>query len=142
MLTDDFDISHPILFAAFVGGSFTPPPGTVNQVILPSIDPTVISTFATTAAKVSVSGHVTTSTGAGILRAKVTVTDAETGVAVTGYTNAFGTFSINGIEVGKLYSVSVSHPNYVFSTGSQAFVVNDAVAGLTFVANPPPTRSR
>ena len=142
VLTDDFDISHPILFAAFVGGSFTPPPGTVNQVILPSIDPTVISTFATTAAKVSVSGHVTTSTGAGILRAKVTVTDAETGVAVTGYTNAFGTFSINGIEVGKLYSVSVSHPNYVFSTGSQAFVVNDAVAGLTFVANPPPTRSR
>jgi len=111
--------------------------------IRPDLGDSIVCTFTNqivTAATVSVSGNVTTSTGTGILRAKVTVTDAETGVSKSGYTNAYGAFSIDGIEVGKLYSVSVSHPNYVFSTSSQEFVVNDAVSGLTFVANPPPSR--
>ena len=93
----------------------------------------------TTAASASITGRVSTSTGIGILRARISVSDGSN-VIKTAYTNTLGFFSVSDLEVGKFYFVSVSHTNYLFPTGTQAFTLNDNMSGLVFVAAPPPRR--
>jgi len=112
--------------------------------IKPDLGDSIQCTFTNqivTAAPASISGKVVTSTGLGILRAKITVIDAATGVTKTAFSNQFGMFTVTGLEVEKLYLVTVSHPNYVFATNTQSFVLNEDLTGLLFTANPPPTRN-
>ena len=91
--------------------------------------------MAPTAADASISGRVITAGGTGISRAQVTVVDAATSQAKVGMTNLFGYFNVGGLEVGKLYIISVSHPTYQFTQNTQSFVLNDNVSGLVFVAS-------
>jgi len=93
----------------------------------------------TTAASATITGRVSTSTGTGVLRARITVTDGSN-VTKTVYTNALGFFTVSDLEVGKFYFVSVSHSNYIFPTDTQAFTLNDNISGLVFIAAPPPKR--
>jgi len=93
----------------------------------------------TTAAGATITGRVSTSTGTGVFRARITVTDGSN-VTKTVYTNALGFFTVSDLEVGKFYFVSVSHSNYIFPTDTQAFTLNDNISGLVFIAAPPPKR--
>lgn len=130
--SDDIDDTQTIVYPA-PGGNIHPT-GSIPQTILPSIDPTVVSNFRTTAADASVNGRVITAGGTSISRAQITVVDAQTSEAKVGMTNLFGYFTVEGLEVGKLYIISVSHPSYQFTQSSQSFVLNDNVSGLVFVA--------
>jgi len=90
---------------------------------------------APTAADASISGRVITAGGTPISRATITVVDAATSQAKVGMTNLFGYFNVGGLEVGKLYIITVSHPTYQFTQNTQSFVLNDNVMGLVFVAS-------
>jgi uncharacterized repeat protein (TIGR01451 family) len=116
-------------------GGLIPQPQQTN-----SVNPTVAFILSPTAAEASISGRVLSSTGLTVARALVTVLDPVTQTTKTGYTNISGAFAISGLEVGKLYSVSVTHPNFTFTNSAQTFVVNDNVSGLVFVADAPPSR--
>ncbi|MGH9821456.1 MAG: carboxypeptidase-like regulatory domain-containing protein, partial [Pyrinomonadaceae bacterium] len=126
--------AHPVTYTGS-GGNIVPPANSVPQIILPSIDPTVVSIFRTTAADVTVTGRVITAGGSAISRAQITVVDAATSDAKVGMTNLFGYFNVAGLQVGKLYIISVSHPSYQFTQSSQSFVLNDNISGLVFVAS-------
>ncbi|MGH9819922.1 MAG: carboxypeptidase-like regulatory domain-containing protein, partial [Pyrinomonadaceae bacterium] len=87
-----------------------------------------------TVADASINGRVITSGGTAISRAHITVVDAATSEAKVGMTNLFGYFNVAGLQVGKLYVISVSHPSYQFTQSSQSFVLNDNLSGLVFAA--------
>jgi len=117
--------------------------GTNLASIRPDLGDSIVCTFtnqSVTAADASVSGRVLSSTGLAVARALVTVLDPLTQTTKTAYTNISGVFTISGLEVGKLYSVSVTHPNFTFTNSAQSFVLNDNLSGLVFVADAPPAR--
>ncbi len=81
-----------------------------------------------------VAGQVTTSSSNGISNAKVTITNASTGVYRSVSTNAFGYFTFADVEVGELYIFSVSHRHHSFTP--QTLTVWDNIDDLLFVALP------
>lgn len=88
-----------------------------------------------TVANAAIAGRVVTQSGMAINRAQISVVDAATGQSKIGMTNLFGYFNVSGLQVGKLYIISVSQPSYRFTQNSQSFVLNDNVSGLVFVAS-------
>lgn len=121
-----------------VQGGVAPPSGSIPQPQQTAgIDPTVVKTLIPTAAEATITGRVITSINTGISRAQITVLNAATGKTTVTYTNPFGYFTTDGLDVGTLYVVSVSHPSYTFPENTHSFVVNDNVSGLTFVASAP-----
>ena len=89
-----------------------------------------------TAAPASISGRVVTSNGSGISGARLTITNAQTGTTWGGFTNNFGYFRVEGMPVGSLYTVTVSHRQYSFANDTQTISLSDDVTGVEFVANP------
>jgi carboxypeptidase family protein len=117
--------------------------GTNLATIKPDLGDSITCTFTNqivTAAPASISGKVVTSTGVGIMRAQITVVDAATGSTKTTYTDAYGMFNVSGLEVEKLYAVSVYSSSYTFTAPTQSFVLNGDLSGLVFTANPIVTR--
>lgn len=108
--------------------------GCTNNFQTPGIDPTGVSLFAPTAAEASISGSVLDPFGNGLSRTTVTITNGTTGESKTAVTNAFGFYSVDGLDIGTLYTVSASHRRYTFVESMFSFMLNDNVAGLTFVA--------
>ncbi|MEP7074933.1 MAG: carboxypeptidase-like regulatory domain-containing protein [Acidobacteriota bacterium] len=133
VLSDDIDQNHPVTYP---GGNINPPANSVHQIILPTIDPTLVSTFRVTAAQASVTGRVLTPAGYGLSHAQVSIVNPATGASKSVFTNPFGFFTITGIDVGQLYSVAASAKGYEF-LDAHSFVVNDDVAGLVFTASYP-----
>ena len=91
--------------------------------------------FSSTAANASISGRVMTADGVGIRNAKVVVTGnslAEPRVVTTG---SFGYFSIEGLQTGQTYVVTVNSQRYTFTTPSQVVSLVDNVADMNFVAS-------
>ncbi len=91
--------------------------------------------FSSTAANASISGRVMTADGAGIRNAKIVVTGnslAEPRVVTTG---SFGYFSIEGLQTGQTYVVTVNSQRYTFTTPSQVVSLVDNVADMNFVAS-------
>lgn len=88
------------------------------------------STVSPTAANVSLSGRVTTSSGRGIPYATVILTDAD-GSARSATTNNFGYFRFGEVGSGRTYVVGVRAKGRTFA--AQVVPVSDDVAGLTFV---------
>jgi hypothetical protein len=86
---------------------------------------------------VSISGSVSTSGGAGIRNAVVTVSGGNLPAPITVSTGSLGTYLVNGLPPGQTYIVSVSAKRYRFPQPSQAVTPVDNVANLNFSANPP-----
>ncbi|MFL6374027.1 MAG: beta strand repeat-containing protein [Pyrinomonadaceae bacterium] len=89
--------------------------------------------LGTTAAAVSVTGRVLTSSGQGIRGAYVVMTD-EHGVTRTALTSAFGYYSFTDVASGQQYSMAVSSRRYSFRP--RALSVVDALAEVDFIASP------
>jgi hypothetical protein len=89
----------------------------------------------TTAAGLSISGRVMTAEGQGIRNARVIVTGnslPEPRVALTG---SFGAFSIDGLEAGQTYIVTVNSQRYTFRTPSRVVTLVDNLADVDFTAD-------
>lgn len=83
------------------------------------------------AGPVTLDGRVVSSTGRGISRATVTLTD-KAGNAYVATTSSFGYFRLDGIPSGETYILNVAHRQYTFSP--QAIGLNDNLT-LTITAN-------
>jgi hypothetical protein len=97
-----------------------------------NVDFTII---VTTAASATVSGRVVTSTGRSISRTFVRLTDTSTGEVFDTLTNQFGNFRFENLQVGNLYTLTVSNKKYNFPNNTQTFTLYEDLAGLTFVAS-------
>lgn len=83
-----------------------------------------------TAANVSVGGRVMAE-GRGVVRATVTLTDAN-GVLRSVQTNAFGYYRFDDIAVGQTYTIGARHKQFTFSP--QIIAVNDELSEVNFWA--------
>ena len=86
-----------------------------------------------TAANVTVSGRVLDSSGRGVSKAMVTMTDSG-GHVVDRITNPFGYYRFDNVVSGASYVVSVRDKQYRFA--SRIISVNDDLADVDFVADP------
>ena len=77
-----------------------------------------------------------TANGLGIRNAHVVITGnslTEPRVATTG---SFGYFTLDGLETGQTYVVTVNSQRYTFSTPSRVISLVDNVGDFDFVAEP------
>jgi len=88
------------------------------------------------AAPASVSGRAVDAFGNGIGGALITVMDAQNGATWTAITNPFGYYTIDGLEVGQFYAMTISHKRYQFADDTRTFTIEDNITGLDWVANP------
>jgi uncharacterized delta-60 repeat protein len=86
-----------------------------------------------TAAGATVSGNVTTASGAGIQNVVVTLTNAATGDTRETKTKRHGEFVFKNVRLGG-YLISVSAKKYTFNQPSIFVSVRDDVSDITFVA--------
>ncbi len=84
-----------------------------------------------TAASVEISGRVTTTSGRGLTRVRVTITD-QSGNSRQVATNPFGYFRFADVQAGQTYIVSASARQYIFA--SQLVTVNETLTNLNFIA--------
>ncbi len=102
-----------------------------------SLSPFVLaSPIAPTAALVSVSGRVSTSTGSGIPNAEITII-AGNGSQQTVRSNSFGHYRFDEIRAGETYVLSISSKRYVFNPSSRVLLVKDEMTEVNFVAESP-----
>lgn len=87
----------------------------------------------TTAARVSVSGRVTTADGRGIRNAIVTISDSNGNVRQT-RTGSFGYYQFDEIEVGSTYVLEIAGKRYVFPNPTRTLVVTDELTNIDFIA--------
>ncbi len=132
--SDNIDDNDPPVVYSGAGGNVTAPSGSFAQEPLQSnstIDPTWISYLYPSAAESSISGRVTNVNGYGVRNATVIATDSN-GTRWTALTSAFGYYSLQGLEVGRGYVVSVASKGYGFTP--RFITLEDAVDGVDFVA--------
>ncbi len=87
-----------------------------------------------TAAPASISGRVTTAEGSGIGHVLVSVTNLETGEINYAYTNSFGNYSVEGLEVEQTYIVSVWNRKMNFGESQRVVSLDGDLFGVDFVA--------
>jgi hypothetical protein len=92
--------------------------------------------LGSTAAQASISGRVTTADGLGIRNAKIVVTGNSLSEPVIATTGSFGYFTLDGLQVGETYVVTVNSQRYTFSTPSRVISLVDNVLDADFIANP------
>jgi len=91
--------------------------------------------LAATAANAYVSGRVTTADGHGIRNARVVVTGDSLRQPRVVTTGSLGYFSIEGLQTGQTYVVTVNAQRYTFSTPSRVISLVDNVVDANFVAD-------
>lgn len=116
-------------------------PATFNPTLTVTLaaEDVVVCTYRNTqlepsAAPASISGRVSDPFGNGVAYARVDVLNASTGEVRAALTNGFGYYTVEGLNVGEFYMVTVSSKRYSFP--SQFVSLDDNVAGLDFTANP------
>lgn len=92
---------------------------------------TIGGTGCTTAAEVTVSGHVAVPNGAGLRGATVILTDAA-GNRRTVLTSSAGFFSFENVPAGETYVISIASRRFRF--GSRVLHVTDNLANVDFIA--------
>ncbi len=85
------------------------------------------------ASNVSVSGRVTTSSGYGVSKAVVSITDGG-GNTRLALTSSFGYYRFDNVATGATYTIAVSTKRYSFTP--QMVLVNDNLTNVNFVAAP------
>lgn len=88
------------------------------------------------AAAASVSGRVVNSLGVGVSGARLTVVDVQTGSTHIATSNPFGYYTIDDLEVGIFYMMSISHKRFTFADDTRSFTLQDNAVGVDFTANP------
>jgi drug/metabolite transporter superfamily protein YnfA len=104
------------------------------------LDSVSLNAFVPTAAESSVSGRVLTAAGRGISRARLTITDSQSGVVRNALTNQFGYYNFNGLESGHFYILNVQSKSYVFDPDTQSFQLNENLDGVNFIGTVPDSR--
>jgi len=89
-----------------------------------------------TAAESSISGRVTTAGGQGIRNAKVVVTGNSLSQPIVVTTGSFGYYSIDGLQSGETYVLTVNSQRYTFSNPTQVVSLVDNIVDADFVADP------
>lgn len=92
--------------------------------------------LAPSAAHASVSGRTVDSFGNGISGARIMIMNAASGELRHTFTNPFGYYTIDDLEIGGFYVVTVSHKRYAFTDDTRTLTLNEDFSGLDFVANP------
>jgi hypothetical protein len=82
---------------------------------------------------VNVSGRVRNSSGRGISRALVRMTDGA-GVVRTAYTNSFGSYNFTDVNVGQTLIFEVKAKRYNFTEPTQVVSLNQELTTLNFTA--------
>jgi hypothetical protein len=120
-------------FTLVVGGSGSADTGSYNLYLdAPAAGCSVA--LAPSAANGGISGRVVTPSGRGIGKTLVTVSGGSLGRPITALTNAFGYYTISGLESGLTYSVSVSAKGITFANPVQIVSVQDDIAGVDFMS--------
>jgi hypothetical protein len=104
------------------------------------LDNVSINAFVPTAAESSVTGRVTTLEGRGISRARLSITDSQSGVIKYASTNQFGYYNFAGLETGHFYILNVQSKSYVFNPDTQSFQLNENLDGVNFIGTVPDSR--
>src|SRR5262249_30893284 len=86
-----------------------------------------------TAANAMISGRVFDSNGQPINKARVTVF-GQNGQPFSALTNPFGYYSIDGVETGATYLMTIEHKRYRFV--AHTITVNDNISNFDIVAEP------
>jgi hypothetical protein len=87
--------------------------------------------FTPTAALVTVAGRVITSSGVGMHRVMVILTD-QAGNPRSTRTNSFGYYRFPEVEIGQTYVISVASKEYLFTP--RIILLTDEITDLDFVA--------
>jgi hypothetical protein len=104
------------------------------------LDAVSLNAFVPTAADANVSGRVTTVDGRGISRARLAITDSQTGVVRNASTNQLGYYNFSGLESGHFYILNVQSKSYVFNPDTQSFQLNENLEGVNFIGTVPDSR--
>ncbi|CAN5522130.1 hypothetical protein BH10ACI3_BH10ACI3_18250 [soil metagenome] len=95
-----------------------------------------IEFLAPTAANASISGRVLTADGSGLRNAEVTITGNSLTTPRRVTTSSFGYYSVDGLQVGETYVVTVGSKRFTFQAPSQVISLVDSVTDADFVAEP------
>jgi sugar lactone lactonase YvrE len=87
-----------------------------------------------TAATVSISGYVTTSSGRGIVNVRMSLTDSN-GQVRTVTTTSFGYYRFDDVQAGETYILSATGKHYTFSQPLQVLNINEETNEVNFTAN-------
>jgi Carboxypeptidase regulatory-like domain len=104
------------------------------------LDGVSVNAFTPTAADSSVTGRVLTAEGRGISRARLSITDSQSGEVRYASTNQFGYYNFSGLETGHFYILNVQSKRYVFNPDTQSFQLNESLEGINFVGAVPESR--
>jgi len=89
------------------------------------------------AAHASVSGRAVDSFGYGVGGARITVMDAQTGNLYSAITSPFGYYTVEDLEVGNFYVMTISSTKrYQFTDDTRTFTLQDNLTDVDFIANP------
>lgn len=97
------------------------------------IDDIRVGCATPTAASALISGRVTSGDGRGLRNVAVSVSGGNLATPRYALTNSFGYYTLDGLEAGNTYIVSVSSKRYVFETPDRVITLLDSVAGVDFV---------
>lgn len=95
-----------------------------------------VTLLGPSAALASISGKVATSTGRGVQNAIVTVSGGGLLTPRIARTGSFGYFTIEDLQAGETYVVSVNSKRFVFAAPSRVVTLADSVDGIDFIADP------
>ncbi len=100
-----------------------------------SLSPFVVGSYnGPTAASVSVGGRVMSSTGAGVPRAELTISDPATGEVRSAISSSFGYYRFEGVEAGRSYVLRVRAKGLQFLPDTRVVNVTDNIADVDFTA--------
>ncbi|HMJ08952.1 MAG TPA: carboxypeptidase-like regulatory domain-containing protein [Pyrinomonadaceae bacterium] len=94
------------------------------------------TSLAPSAGSASIAGRVVDFGGRGISGASLTVADASTGVSMGTRTNPFGYYTVDGLQAGQVYVVSIAHKRYSFAQESRTISLTEDLTSVDFTANP------
>lgn len=106
-----------------------------NDVDFTAIAPTPQAALSPTASQANLAGRVLTSSGYGISKTRVSLTD-NTGNTQTVMTNGFGYYAFEGLRTGETYIVSVQSKQYQFDPSSRVVTLEDNLSDVDFSAQP------
>lgn len=85
-----------------------------------------------TAAAVSIGGRILNTSGIGVSRASVSMTDVNGNIR-TAVTNNFGYYRFNNVGAGETYFFNIRHKQYAFT--SELITINEGLNNLNFFAS-------
>ncbi|MDQ6786922.1 MAG: carboxypeptidase-like regulatory domain-containing protein, partial [Acidobacteriota bacterium] len=113
-----------------------------NKIYVPnaySNDVAVINDDSNLSATIMIGGRVVSSSGRGLARARVAITDLN-GITRYATTNAFGYYRFSNLQSGETYIVNVKSKGYSYA--QQVLAVNQDIGNLNFTAQPVKLQSK